>query len=158
MESSPNESKEKIKPWEKRREKNPNKEMNSEDLPAITNDFLFHHLLPSLLLLDVSLCLHSLFLNSLYLLGFLSEREERYVQRLAVETTSLSIPSTTSLISCISLMLTIICREINESRSDSWTSSSFSSFDSWFTNDESRLDSSRVSLLLLVYFISLDER
>ena len=31
------------------REKNPNKEMNSEDLPAITNDFLFHHLLPSLL-------------------------------------------------------------------------------------------------------------
>ena len=45
------------------------------------------HLLPSLLLLDVSLCLHSLFLNSLYLLGFLSEREERYVQRLAVETT-----------------------------------------------------------------------
>ena len=48
MESSPNESKEKIKPWEKRREKNPNKEMNSEDLPAITNDFLFHHLLPSL--------------------------------------------------------------------------------------------------------------
>ena len=40
--------KEKIKPWEKRREKNPNKEMNSEDLPAITNDFLFHHLLPSL--------------------------------------------------------------------------------------------------------------
>ena len=25
-------------------QKNPNKEMNSEDLPAITNDFLFHHL------------------------------------------------------------------------------------------------------------------
>jgi len=29
MESSPNESKEKIKPWEKRREKNPNKEMKN---------------------------------------------------------------------------------------------------------------------------------